>query len=62
MNITLTLRGSSSINNPDVSMSQVKAVIIAGRAERGPAHDQANIAVKYEDLKHTQPFPNDLQK
>lgn len=43
-------------------MRQARAVVTAARAKLGPAQDQANIAVKYEDLKQTLPFPNDLQK
>lgn len=32
------------------------AVVTAARADLSPAHDRANIAMKYEDLKQTQPL------
>ena len=37
-------------------MRQHGAVLIAAPAQLSRARDRANIAVKYEDLKQTQPF------
>lgn len=43
-----------SVDNCGVSVKQVRALVGAVRAELHLAHDEANIAVKYEDL--AQPF------
>lgn len=47
---------SSRINKLYVKYEQDEAVLTAARADLSPAHDGANIAVKYEDLKQTQLF------
>lgn len=43
-------QGLLSVDNCGVSVKQVRALVGAARAELHQAHDEANIAVKYEDL------------
>lgn len=37
-------------------MSQARAAVTAAQAVLSPVNDQADITLKYENLKHTEPF------